>query len=115
MPGAIVDSYAGVLVVQLYTAGIDRLQKELVAALVEVCQPRGILMRNDMTVRVREGLTKEEPRVVYGEVPSKVVVKKKFQVQGQLVVGTKNWLFHRPARQTLALQNTFGRPFTQLL
>ncbi|HEX2912076.1 MAG TPA: hypothetical protein VH186_14805, partial [Chloroflexia bacterium] len=60
LPGVIVDYYAGVLVLQSHTAGIDRLLEPLTAALIAVVQPQAVLLRNDVAVRSREGLAKEE-------------------------------------------------------
>lgn len=94
VPGAIVDNYAGILVVQLHTAGIDRLQEPLIQALIKVVQPRGILMRNDVSVRAREGLRREEPRPVYGDVPESVIVHENgFQFEVDLLHGQKTGFF----------------------
>ena len=75
LPGVIVDNYAGVLVVQSHTAGIDRLLEPLTAALLQVVQPRAILLRNDVVVRSREGLNREEPRLLAGELPSALTIR----------------------------------------
>jgi 23S rRNA (cytosine1962-C5)-methyltransferase len=75
LPGVIVDSYAGRLVLQSHTAGIDRLLDPLVAALAEVVQPQAILLRNDVAVRAREGLAKEEPRLLLGSIAPGLVVQ----------------------------------------
>ncbi|MEI6046410.1 MAG: class I SAM-dependent rRNA methyltransferase [Chloroflexota bacterium] len=75
LPGAIVDYYAGVLVVQSHTAGLDHLLEPLIEALQEVIQPSGILLRNDVPVRGREGVAKEEPRLIYGTVPEEITVR----------------------------------------
>lgn len=104
LPGAIADSYAGVLVVQLHTAGIDRLQQLLINALIKVVEPRGILLRNDVSVRTREGLAREEPRVVYGEVPEEVLVRENdLQFKVNLLKGQKTGFFtdQRDKRQAL--------------
>jgi 23S rRNA (cytosine1962-C5)-methyltransferase len=75
LPGLIADYYAGVVVVQSHTAGIDLLLEAICAALVEVVSPTGILVRNDVSVRSREGLKKEEPKLVFGEVPAQLEVQ----------------------------------------
>lgn len=69
LPGVIADYYAGVIVLQSHTAGIDLLLEPLAAALEEVVQPRAILLRTDVAVRSREGLQKNEPRLLMGEIP----------------------------------------------
>ncbi len=105
LPGAIVDYYAGVLVVQSHTAGLDRLLEPLVAALTEIIQPQGILLRNDVQVRNREGVAKEEPRLLYGSVPENLVVRENgLSFTVDLWKGQKTGFFtdQRDKRQTLA-------------
>lgn len=59
LPGLIVDRYGDVLVVQMNTAGMDRLRDEVLAALEKVVKPRAVMLRNDSSARETEGL----PRV----------------------------------------------------
>jgi len=68
LPGLTVDRYAGVLVVQITTAGMDRLRDTVVEALREVYEPQAIVERSDVGVRNLEGL---EPRsgALWGEPP----------------------------------------------
>lgn len=66
LPGAIVDYYAGVLVVQSHTAGLDRLLDPLIEALREEIKPTGILVRNDVQVRSREGIARDQGRTAPG-------------------------------------------------
>jgi len=75
LPGLIVDRFAEVLVVQIHTLGMERLRPLVIDALLEEVRTRGILMRNDSQSRRREGLEVEEPRVVYGGVPTQVAVR----------------------------------------
>ncbi len=56
LPGLIVDRYADVLVVQLLTAGMERVRGQLLAALQGVLLPRAIFERNDVPPRRLEGL-----------------------------------------------------------
>ncbi len=74
LPGLIVDNYAGVLVVQSHTAGIDRLLDVIIPALSEVIQPKAIILRNDVAVRTREGLEKKEARLVAGDLPADLTI-----------------------------------------
>lgn len=69
LPGLVVDRYGDVLVVQVGTAGMEALREEIVAALVKVLKPQGILLRNDGAVRALEGVP-EEIVVAWGEVPA---------------------------------------------
>lgn len=75
LPGLIVDRFADVLVVQISTAGMEELRPLVIEALQQETGVRGILLRNDMQGRRREGLQVEEPVVVAGEVPSLVTVR----------------------------------------
>jgi len=56
LPGLVVDRYAGWLVVQLLTAGMDRLRGTIVDALRDLLAPAGILERGDDGHRGLEGL-----------------------------------------------------------
>jgi 23S rRNA (cytosine1962-C5)-methyltransferase len=71
LPGLIVDRFNDILVVQLNTAGMDNLKEYVVAALVNVLQPKAILWRNDNAMREVEGLAKYVAPA-YGEPPLKV-------------------------------------------
>ena len=75
LPGLVVDRYAEVLVVQIHTAGMERLRPTLVDALMEETGARGLLMRNDGQSRRREGLAVEEPSVAAGGVPTRIAVR----------------------------------------
>jgi SAM-dependent methyltransferase (EC 2.1.1.-) len=72
LPGLVIDRYGDVLVVQINTAGMDRLRPALEAALTAEIAPRGILWRLDTAARTAEGLpsTVEES----GEVPERATV-----------------------------------------
>lgn len=75
LPGLIVDRFAEILVAQIHTAGMERLRSQLIDALLEETNTRGILLRNDSLSRRREGLKLEEPQVVSGGVPTQVTVR----------------------------------------
>ena len=67
LPGLIVDKYAGTLVVQASTAGIERQLDAIIAALIDEYAPDTIVLRNDMSSRTLEGLM-PETRVVRGAI-----------------------------------------------
>lgn len=56
LPGLIIDRYDDTLVLQANTAGMDRLQTQIVEALEAVLQPKRIIARNDSSARLAEGL-----------------------------------------------------------
>jgi 23S rRNA (cytosine1962-C5)-methyltransferase len=111
LPGVVIDSYAGYLVAQISTAGMERLREPLVQALVKEMQPRGVLLRNDASGRAREGLPRELPALVVGEAPEQIEIREhglRFLVdpwQGQ-----KTGFFLDQRDKRLALQKyTWGR------
>ncbi len=74
LPSLVVDRFDRWLVVQLLSAGLEAHREAIVAALVALVRPEGILARNDASVRGREGL----PKVVealHGSVPAVVEVR----------------------------------------
>jgi 23S rRNA (cytosine1962-C5)-methyltransferase len=74
IPSLIVDRYDRWLVVQILSAGLETMRESIVAALVELFQPEGILLRNDAPARRREGLP-PEPLEVHGTMPREIQVR----------------------------------------
>ncbi|MES0872460.1 class I SAM-dependent rRNA methyltransferase [Sinimarinibacterium thermocellulolyticum] len=72
LPGLVVDRYGAVLVVQITTAGMERLKPLVIDALRKLLEPRGIVLRNDSNARELEGLPSAVE--VIGEVPDRVEV-----------------------------------------
>ncbi|HXL38630.1 MAG TPA: hypothetical protein VN954_15675, partial [Ktedonobacteraceae bacterium] len=66
LPGLIVDRVAEILVAQIHSAGMERMRSQLIDALLDETDTRGILLRNDSQSRRREGLELEGPQVVTG-------------------------------------------------
>lgn len=56
IPGLIVDRYSDVLVIQIATAGIERLKDHILDALISLFNPSTIIERSDLAVRGEEGL-----------------------------------------------------------
>jgi len=73
-PSLVCDRYGEYLVVQLLSAGVERYRAEIIAALVDVLEPVGILARNDVPVRTREGLPRTV-EAVHGQVPREIEVE----------------------------------------
>jgi 23S rRNA (cytosine1962-C5)-methyltransferase len=72
-PSLVVDRYDRWLVVQLLSAGLERYRGEIVSALESLTHPAGILARNDVHVRDKEGLPRETA-VLSGDVPREIEV-----------------------------------------
>jgi 23S rRNA (cytosine1962-C5)-methyltransferase len=68
LPGLVVDRYAGFLVVQFLSAGVERARADILDALVEQVAPRGIYERSDVDVREKEGLPRRQG-LAWGEEP----------------------------------------------
>jgi len=103
LPGLIVDRYGAVLVVQVATAGMERLRGEILAALNSLVEPDAIVLRNDMPARQLERL-ESYVEVAQGEVPDSVEIEENgtcFNVP--LIGGQKTgWYFdHRANRERM--------------
>lgn len=72
LSGVVVDRYADVAVIQLLTAGADRLRADLVAALSARGRMRAIVERSQGAVRRQEGLT-DRAGVLAGDAPGEVI------------------------------------------
>lgn len=73
IPSLVVDRYADILVVQLMSAGLETFRTEIVSALVDLLAPAGILARNDVSLRVKEGLP-TDVELLHGTVPDEIEV-----------------------------------------
>ncbi|MEO5588097.1 MAG: class I SAM-dependent rRNA methyltransferase [Gemmatimonadaceae bacterium] len=72
-PSLVVDRYDRWAVVQLMSAGLEVFRAEIVAAIVAVLRCDGVLARNDVPLRSKEGLPRETV-VLHGEVPQEIEV-----------------------------------------
>ena len=73
MPGLVVDRYGDTLVVDVLTAGMEKLKPQITKALQKIFKPTGIYYKNDSAFRALEGLT-NTPEIV-GEVPDEVEIE----------------------------------------
>ena len=71
LPGLVVDRYHDILVVQITTAGMDKIQDDIIQVLSDVIKAKTILLRNDSGSRELEGLEKYS-KTVLGELPELV-------------------------------------------
>lgn len=74
LSGIVIDRYGEMLVIQLLTAGADRMRDELVRHLGELLHPRAILERSAGAVRKNEGLD-DRAGALTGEPISEVEVR----------------------------------------
>jgi 23S rRNA (cytosine1962-C5)-methyltransferase len=104
LPGLIVDRYDDVLVAQISTAGMEALTDDLITALRDVLRPTGIVLRNDVSARQREGLAREGSRLAFGEAPPLVAIREngmRFTVDVWTGQKTGFFLDQRDKRQAL--------------
>ena len=110
LPGVVVDRYGDYLVVQITTAGMERLKKSLVDALVKVIKPAGVFMRNDGGVREIEGLERYV-ELAQGTMPERVLVEEggcRFEVSP--VEGQKTgWFYDQAANRDRFVHHVEGR------
>ena len=93
LPSLVVDRYGDYLVVQTLSQATDRLLPSIAGMLVELLQPRGILARNDVRVRLLEGLP-QRVEAVEGDVPERIdVVEGGVKYQVDPWKGQKTGLF----------------------
>lgn len=93
LPALVVDRYADYLVLQTLDQGMDRARDAIVAGLVDLYAPRGIVARNDAPVRAKESLPLE-CSVVHGDVPETVEIQMHgFRLQADLLHGQKTGIF----------------------
>ena len=103
LPGLVVDRFDSVLVVQITTAGMERIREPIADALETVLQPAVILLRNDSPARELEGLA-GYIETVLGHLPERVDLEENgTRFEAPLAGGQKTgWYYdHRLNRHRL--------------
>nr|WP_298165183.1 class I SAM-dependent rRNA methyltransferase [uncultured Pseudomonas sp.] len=104
LPGLVVDRFFDILVVQLASAAMERHKDEVLAALIQVLKPRGILLKNDSAARDAEGLERYVD-TAFGVVPEWVALEENgVKFEAPVIEGQKTgWFYdHRMNRARLA-------------
>lgn len=73
LPGLVIDRYGDVLVIDVLTAGMEKLKPEITKSVRKIFKPKGIYYKNDSAFRALEGLT-STPEII-GEVPEEVEIE----------------------------------------
>jgi 23S rRNA (cytosine1962-C5)-methyltransferase len=110
LPSLIVDRYAGILLVQALSQGMDRHLPTLLPILVDLTGATGVLARNDPRVRLLEGL-EQRVDVLHGDVPESMLVHEsgiEYQVDPRRGQKTGLFLDQRENREAAA-QYAHGR------
>ena len=103
LSGLVVDRFADILVVQISTAGMERIKGEIIEALQDVIKPTAILMKNDGKMRQIEGLDSYVEEA-FGTVPELVYLQENDVLfQAPVWDGQKTgWFYdHRENRKTM--------------
>jgi 23S rRNA (cytosine1962-C5)-methyltransferase len=108
LPSLVVDRYGEYLAIQTLSQGMEERKDAIVALLVELLAPRGIIERNDPRVRTLEGL-EQRVGLLHGEVPETVEVEEGGLVlQADLWRGQKTGLF-LDQRENHQMVETYAR------
>jgi len=93
LPALIVDRYGDYFTLQALDQGMDRATPQIVEALVELFNPKGIVARNDAAVRTQENLPRET-RLLHGEIPERIAIRMNgLQFHADLQHGQKTGIF----------------------
>ena len=104
LPGLVVDRIGDILVVQLASATMEKHKDDVLAALIQVCKPSGILLKNDSAARDAEGLNRYV-ETAFGLVPEWVALEENgVKFEAPVMQGQKTgWFYdHRMNRARLA-------------
>ena len=104
LPGLVVDRFGDILVVQLASPTMERHKDDVLAALVQVLKPTGVLFKNDSAARDAEGLTRYV-ETAFGVVPEWVALEENgVKFEAPVMAGQKTgWFYdHRMNRARLA-------------
>jgi 23S rRNA (cytosine1962-C5)-methyltransferase len=93
LPGLVIDRYGDYFTLQTLDQGMDRTKAEIASCLEELFAPKGIVERNDVSVRKRESLALESG-VLAGEAPEAVMVEMNgLKLYADLLHGQKTGIF----------------------
>ena len=93
LSGVVVDLFNDVAVVQLLTAGADRMREMTIAALNELLHPRAIVERSHGAVRKQEGLDDRSALLAGEPVTETVAVENGIKIKIDFEHGQKTGLF----------------------
>jgi 23S rRNA (cytosine1962-C5)-methyltransferase len=109
LPGLVVDRFGDAVVCQLNSAGMARLEGELLEALDQTLAPRVVVLRNDSPVRELEGL-ETEVRLAKGTLDGPVALEENGLVfRADLVEGQKTgWYYDQRDNRAFAARLATG-------
>lgn len=104
LPGLVVDRFGEIISVQITTAGIEKQKEALLTALLELLEPKAIVLKNDNNQRLLEGLPLEN-EIVHGNLPNELMIEEngcRFKIDIQEGQKTGWFYDHRDSRNRLA-------------
>ena len=108
LPGLIVDRYGDTLVIQINTAGMERVKDEILTALQEVLRPTRIVLRNDSSGRALEGLD-DYVETVLGDVVDLVFLEENgARFEAPILSGQKTGWFYDHRLNRARMQHYVG-------
>jgi 23S rRNA (cytosine1962-C5)-methyltransferase len=114
LPGLIVDRFGEKCVVQIGTAGMERLKDAVQTALIEVLHCDGVLFKNDGSTREMEGLPSYTEAGLGNFDQPALVIEDGLEFQAPLMAGQKTgWFFDQAANRRALSQ--YIRPHARVL
>lgn len=104
LPGLLLDRYGDLVVVQILTAGMERLRGVLVPVIHELFRPRGIFARNDVPARLLEGLPLEKGFVENAFDPVVIIEEGDLRFHVNIATGQKTGFFLDQRANRLAVR-----------
>ena len=93
LPGLVIDRYGDYFTIQTLDQGMDKAKAEIVSCLEEQFAPKGIVERNDVSVRKRENLPLQTG-VLSGDAPERVLIRMNgLELEADLLGGQKTGVF----------------------
>ena len=110
LPGLVIDRFGDVLVIQLNSAGIERLREPLLEACDRVLAPRAVVLRNDAPARASEGLA-TEVAVARGTLDGPVeLVENGARFRADVIAGQKTgWFYDQRDNRAAVARLASGR------
>src|ERR1700736_3531202 len=100
LPGLVIDRYGSACVVQIGTAGMEKLKSQIQAALSQVLRCEAVLFKNDSSAREMEGLPGYVETAAGNFDQPAVVIEDGLQFQAPLAEGQKTgWFFDQAANR----------------
>ena len=102
LPGLVIDRFGDTCVVQIATAGMQRLQPQILQAIDQVVKPRSVLLKNDGSLRAMEGLPVGVQWIRGALTGPAEVLEEDMKFEVSLAEGQKTgWFFDQAANRRL--------------